>query len=947
MRVKAALLIISILIIITAANFFLNVCLNNKNLTKTMEKDFSVDLNISDELVSTKIHLLISDASAIAESINKANSPVEITNIMAAQVNESPEIMALTVLNREGIVASYGEPIVSTEEHRYVQKAFEGSNAFSSTRKDDKTGELVIFLFIPTERDHVLGLTMRGMIFTDFLSKYQLWQNGNIFVVDDEGTIIAHYHHDMVQERYNFIEKAKTDPGYKIIGDYFKVLITSDEGKGTYTLEGLNRLVTHKRLSYSEPGWSIAFAVYANDSPMAQMQKGLLFSSLIFLVIGIIASIFISGLAVRPFNKIEDQNRRLTELNETVQAASEAKSRFLAKMSHEMRTPLNAIIGLSELTLDTGSLCKENHSNLEKISNAGITLLSTVNNILDISKIETGKFELVPVKFDIPNLINETITQSILHIGEKRINFVLEIDENLPTHLYGDDLRIKQVLNNLMSNAFKYTNEGTVKLSIHCTREGDAVWLIIRVSDTGMGIRSGDIGKLFNDYIQMNIELTRNIEGTGLGLSITKMIAGLMDGSITVESEYGKGSVFTARLKQKFVTDSVIGAEIANSLKNFQYFEEKRRRNSHLKRIRLPYARVLVVDDVPTNLDVAKGMMKLYGMQIDCVMSGQEAIDAIRDEKVKYNAVFMDHMMPGIDGIEAARIIREEIGTEYAKTVPMIAFTANAIVGNEEMFLNKGFQAFLSKPLEVNNLDLIIQEWIRDEELEKTYKEKQIIVDGQKIIDVRGGKDRRIVTNRRCGIDRRSLDNKVLGIDMNKGLMRFGGNMESYLQVLRSYMANTPPLVEKIKSINQDTLAEYAIIVHGIKGSSRGICADLVGNKAEALEKAAKAGNIDFVIANNANFIADTEKVLTSLEEMFTETAAKNSKPSKDKPDREILIRLLTSCKAYDMDGVDEAMTEIEKYEYNSDDGLTIWLQENVDQMNFEQIIEKLSVLTA
>ena len=328
------------------------------------------------------------------------------------------------------------------------------------------------------------------------------------------------------------------------------------------------------------------------------------------------------------------------------QKANRAKSNFLANMSHEMRTPLNAIIGLSELALESGETKGESWLNLEKISNAGRTLLSTVNDILDISKIEAGKFELAPSEYDIPSLINDTITQSAMHRGEKPIRFILDIDENLPVRLYGDELRIKQIFNNLLSNAFKYTQEGIVELGVSCASEGDAVWMTVRVRDSGIGIRPKDLDRLFFEYAQMDKELNRKIEGVGLGLPITKRIVELMNGSISVESEYGKGSVFTVRFPQTFVTDAVIGPEVASSLKGLRFSDQKRRENSRLVRISLPYARVLVVDDVQTNIDVTKGMLKPYGMHVDSATSGQQAIDAIRAEKVRYNAVFMDHMMP-------------------------------------------------------------------------------------------------------------------------------------------------------------------------------------------------------------------------------------------------------------------------------------------------------------
>jgi len=632
----------------------------------------------------------------------------------------------------------------------------------------------------------------------------------------------------------------------------------------------------------------------------------------------------------------------LEDALEVAQKASYAKSNFLAHMSHEMRTPLNAIIGLSELTLNSGELKGEDCFNLEKIYNAGMTLLSTVNDVLDLSKIKADKFELLPAEYDVPSLLNDTITQSMLHIGEKPISFSLNIDENLPTRLYGDELRIKQVFNNLLSNAFKYTREGTVELDVSHTREGDVVWLIARVRDTGMGIRPEDMSKLFFDYAQFDSQSHRAVAGTGLGLPIVKRIVEMMDGSITVESEYGKGSVFTVRFPQEFVTDAPIGLNVVQGLKNFHYFDQKRHRNSRMVRTRLPYARVLVVDDVLTNLDVTKGMMKPYGMQIDCVTSGQQAIDAIRTEDVRYNVVFMDHMMPEMDGIEAVRIIREEIGSEYAKSVPIIALTANAIMGNEEMFLRKGFQAFIPKPIELARLDAVIRKWVRDKDLEKSLTNRHVCVGNQMFMDIRSGQERRVFATRRSGADRRMHNESIPGLHISKGIERFGDDEESYLQALCSYAASTRQLLETVREVNRENLADYAITVHGIKGSSRSIAADLVGDQAESLEKAAKVGDVDFVMANNVAFIDAVEALIRGLDELFRQMSSENPKPKKDRPDEDALSRLLSACENYDMDGMDAAMSEIEGSEYEADDGLTAWLRANVDLMNVAQIKEKL-----
>jgi len=620
-----------------------------------------------------------------------------------------------------------------------------------------------------------------------------------------------------------------------------------------------------------------------------------------------------------------------TALRDT-QKANNAKSDFLASMSHEMRTPLNAVIGLSELALEEGGIDKETEINLEKIYSAGETLLSLVNDILDISKIEAGKLELIESVYDTPSLINDTVTNNILRIGDKPIEFILNIPDDLPAQLYGDELRIKQILSNLLSNAFKYTRQGTVELGIDCTREdgagnsGDLVWLSAWVSDSGMGIKAADIKNLFSDYIQMDTLSNRKIEGTGLGLPIAKKMAELMDGAITVESEYGKGSTFTVRIRQKYVSGETIGSETAKSLKNFRYSNHKRHKNAKFTRIKLPYAHVLVVDDNETNLDVARGLMKPYGMQIDTASSGLEAIDAMRLEKVRYNAVFMDHMMPGMDGIEATEKIRE-LGTDYAKNIPIIALTANAISGNEKMFISKGFQDFLTKPIDISRLDAVIRHWLRD---------KTIEVEDRRAIEFNDENSASIP-------NRRFSDFQIEGIDLEAGLERFSGDGDAYLKVLRSYAANTRNLLGSIQEVSKENLNDYTITVHGIKGSSRSICADLVGDMAEDLEKAAKEGDFGYVREKTPDLAQAAAKLLADLGGMLDKITEKAGGPVKARPDREALVKILEACKTFDMETVEAAVRELESYEYETGGELVPWLWENVQQFNVDEIVRKLS----
>jgi len=626
----------------------------------------------------------------------------------------------------------------------------------------------------------------------------------------------------------------------------------------------------------------------------------------------------------------------------------EEKSKFFARMSHEMRTPLNAVIGLAELTLEAEELNEGTRENVENICNAGASLLGLVNDILDFSKMESGKFKLVSAEYEFPGMISSVITQSVMWKDEKPIELALNIDENIPYNLTGDELRIKQILNNLLSNAFKYTKSGTVELNVKSEKkEGEDILLIMSVKDSGIGIKKEFIEFLFNDYAQADVASNKNIVGTGLGLPITKMITDMMGGTIEVESEYGKGSVFTVKLPQKYKTGAngvcnILGTKIVKELNNFQYRGKKRKKL--LSRICLPYARVLVVDDVATNLDVAKGMMKPYDMQIDCVTSGQQAIDAIRKENVRYNAVFMDHMMPEMDGIEATRIIREKIGTDYAKNIPIIVFTANALAGNEEMFLSKGFQGFVSKPVDIMSLDAVLMQWVRDEEMEKSLANRQINVNGEIILDKRSGKERRSgKKERRTGYDRRNAADKIKSVKFNKGLERFSDDWETYVQVLQSFSLNTVSILETIKEVNRETLPAYAITVHGMKSSCRSICAEEAGNLAEALEHAAKAGDLNFVTSNNAAFIEAVYKLINEVNSAFVKKKENYEKPKKDKPYNEALLQLKTACEDYNASKVDEIMAQIDAFEYTADDSFVSWLKENAAQMNFLEIAQKLT----
>jgi CheY-like chemotaxis protein/HPt (histidine-containing phosphotransfer) domain-containing protein len=419
----------------------------------------------------------------------------------------------------------------------------------------------------------------------------------------------------------------------------------------------------------------------------------------------------------------------------------------------------------------------------------------------------------------------------------------------------------------------------------------------------------------------------REIEGTGLGLSITKKMVEMMDGSITVESEYGEGSTFTVRIRQQPVNDVTIGDDVARNLATMHYMDNKRVGNKKLVRVQIPYAKVLVVDDVATNLDVAKGLMKPYGMRVDCAISGQQAIEFIRSEETRYDAVFMDHMMPGMDGIEATRIIREEIGTGYAQNIPIIALTANAIVGNEEMFLAHGFQAFLSKPIDIMAMDVVIRRWVRNKDLEQEQDHQAALEPAVPGIEIPGSE----------------VQKAIPGVDAEKGADNFGGDLSIYWDVLKSFAQNTPPLLDKIRDFAAVELNDYAIIVHGIKSSSRSIGAEALGAEAEALEYAARAEDVAYIRENHGRFIQAADRVLEGLKAEINRVAVEQPKPKKTEPAGETLADLLEACRAFDIDGVDKAMEELESCDYETGTDLVLWLREKADGMGFKEIADRLS----
>lgn len=397
--------------------------------------------------------------------------------------------------------------------------------------------------------------------------------------------------------------------------------------------------------------------------------------------------------------------KKLIELKEEAERANEAKSSFLAQMSHEIRTPINAVLGMNEMIL------RETESNTIKeyafhIQNAGKTLLSIINDILDLSKIESSRMEIMEADYDLCSLLTDVENMITMRAEEKSLTLKVKVNPNLPARLHGDEMRIKQCITNLLTNSVKYTEKGTISLTVDFSEEGpDRISLMVSVADTGSGIKDAELQKLFDPFIRFNMRQNKNVEGTGLGLSITKRLLDMMGGRLSVESVFGQGSTFSFQIPQTAVGSERLG----------DYKERTKRildaKQNGKQAFTAPRAQILAVDDNRVNITVAKGLLKRLKVQFDSALSGKECLDKVGGKH--YDIILLDHMMPEMDGIETLRNMRQM--EAYRQNPPVvIALTANAIVGARDEYLREGFQDYISKPIDPAQLEEKIRQYLPD-----------------------------------------------------------------------------------------------------------------------------------------------------------------------------------------------------------------------------------------
>ncbi|MCL2183443.1 MAG: ATP-binding protein [Chitinispirillia bacterium] len=536
---------------------------------------------------------------------------------------------------------------------------------------------------------------------------------------------------------------------------------------------------------------------------------------------------------------IKEMNRA-----EVAEESNKAKSRFLATMSHEIRTPMNVILGVTEIQLQDETISPAIREAFVQIYNSGDILLGIINDILDLSKIEAEKMEFTPVKYDLASLINDTAHLNMMR-NSKPITFELNVDENVPANLFGDELRIKQILNNLLSNAFKFTDTGTIKLNVSVEERpddnsGNDSTLVLTVSDTGQGMTPEQVNRLFTEYTRFNLEVNRNVEGTGLGMNITRRLISMMNGKITVDSEVGKGTTVSVRLPQKCVGSERIGKDLAENLRRFRVQSTTGSR-AQITREYMPYGKVLVVDDVESNLYVAKGLMIPYGLTVDIATNGFEAVDKIKSGET-YDIIFMDHMMPKMDGIEAAREIRM-----LGYKLPIVALTANAVVGQADIFLKNGFDDFISKPIDIRQMNSVLNRYVRDKQAPETIEKARKENDAVSAAKVQ-----------KTPADIVALTPELLAI---------------FVRDAKRVLPSLQTAAQNIAKMPEDELRLFTTNVHGMKSALANIGEKDLSQMALTLEKAGKAQD-KRTIKNHL------EKFITALLEV-TEKSEAGSKAGK------------------------------------------------------------------
>ena len=631
-------------------------------------------------------------------------------------------------------------------------------------------------------------------------------KNGYAFLVDRNGIIINH-----PNPEYQMSMNRMTD----IAGTEYQRVFTS------------NDVVTLKDYSdtyvacVSKKNATSNFTIIVANRWWNNVYGNIIIIGILFILLFAICITAVVVLINRLLRWQNEVQKKLTEAADQAVAAGKAKSQFLAQMSHEIRTPINAVLGMNEM------IVRESHDDeildyAENIQSAGKTLLNLINNILDFSKIEDGKMEIIPIRYEVPNLITDLINMISEKAKKKNLKLITRIDPNLPRSLYGDDVRIRQVITNILTNAVKYTQEGSVTLSMSGRQiDSDTLELLVVVKDTGIGIREEDMDKLFQSFQRLDEEKNRNIEGTGLGISIVQKLLSMMDSHLEVESVYGEGSTFSFKLQQKIIDKTPIGDRSE---------KDSVSRKKSAKYLRAPDAKILVVDDNEMNLKVIKGLLKRSGIKPDLVTSGRECLDRVKENQ--YDIIFLDHMMPEMDGVETLKRLKS--GGNLPDSTTVIVLTANAITGAREMYIKEGFQDYLTKPIEIDLLEQMIARYLPEgmATFEDPNKPAEVVKEKSKAEEVFNEQE----LNRFKTI--------CPEIDLNAGLSNCMEDRDFLFEMMQEFLSNDKNS-ELDKLFESKDLKNYQIQTHALKSTAQVIGAVEVSEIAKSLEMLAKDRKFD------------------------------------------------------------------------------------------------------
>ncbi|MGN1313861.1 MAG: response regulator [Lachnospiraceae bacterium] len=635
--------------------------------------------------------------------------------------------------------------------------------------------------------------------------------------------------------------------------------------------------------------------------------------------------------------QLETANKLAEEARQEAMDADAAKGRFLAHMSHEIRTPINAILGMDTMILRESTDLQIKEYALD-IQNAGQSLLALINDILDFSKIESGKLEIITAEYDLSSLIHDISNMIKEKAKDKRLELKIRVDEQLPSKLLGDDVRIRQVLVNLLNNAVKYTQKGSITLSIKGQVEGRRVILDFSVEDTGIGIKEEDIGKLFQEFERLEEKRNRNIEGTGLGISITAQLLQLMRSKLGVESTYGKGSRFFFSLEQQIVDSTPVGSLEKRLVQQPTDY-------SYMSAFTAPEAKILVVDDNYTNLKVLVNLLKYTRVNVDVADGGKTCLDMVR--KNQYDLIFLDHMMPEMDGIETLHRLKA-LEDNQSSQAPVVALTANAITGAKEMYLAEGFDAFLSKPVNPDKLEQMIlrllpRELLHFDTREDEIRESEETKEKQEHFtsSVSGDEELPIIDGIDWAYGFIHLPDKDLLLSTVKDFYK---TIEAEAELLEQFYQESKE--------NEKMLEQYRIKVHSMKSSANLIGALTLGGMAKILENAAREGKLERIDALHGIFMEEwrsyRERLALLVGADKKDRAAGRTEDMVDNPEQiqGYLQQLKEALEEMDIDLMDQLMEKLEEFSYpeqiQSDIERLSVLITNLDVEQAEKIIESL-----